>query len=866
MKFSLIKLGASRKRPFAPHRAAGPWRFPWKAVLSGLAVMAAAFLVWRMLLLIGARNPLTNLLSALVLTAGSVSAVLVSTLIGLGEAKYTSLLAEASRIRSRIDNILETITESFLTLDPQWRVTYLNSHAEEKLGVKSQEVLGRTLWRYLSPAIRETIHQRLSTALHRQTPVHFEIRGLAHRDRWCEVNAYPSEDGLSIYIQDISDRKQGEEFLRHERDFSSAVLNTAGNLVLVLDRHGRIVRFNRACELNTGYTAGEVIGHPVWDFFILPEDATDVMAVFQELLAGHFPNTHENVWLTRDGGRRLIDWSNTCLVDESGDVEYIISAGSDITERTAAAEALRESEERFRATFEQAAVGIAQVGLDGRWLSVNEMMHEITGYSVGELRGKTFQDITYPEDIPGDLENANRLLSGELDHYHLEKRYVRPDGSLIWVNLTVTLVRDAAAQPKYYIAVVEDISKRKAAEERLLEQARQLAEADHRKDEFLAMLAHELRNPLAPIRNAVQVLRLVGSPDPAAQRQKEIIDRQVAHMARLLDDLLDVSRITRGKIKLRKERLDLRAVIESAIDISRPATGEHGLELHAALPAEPLWVAGDLTRLEQILRNLITNAIKYTERGGRIWVEAQLENHTAPPAAVVRVRDTGVGIPREILPRIFDLFAQADQSLDRSQGGLGIGLTLVRRLVELHGGCVEAASDGPGCGSQFLIRLPLLDADIAASGAAPLPAAFERPGDLLEPHRNGNDHRTLKVLLVDDNVDSVQSLTELLRIWGYPVRVAYDGAAALELAASYQPDIVLLDIGLPGMNGYEVAGKLRELDFMRRAVLVALTGYGQAEDRRKSRDAGFDRHFTKPINLQELRVLLGQCAIHRPAA
>jgi two-component system CheB/CheR fusion protein len=380
-------------------------------------------------------------------------------------------------------------------------------------------------------------------------------------------------------------------------------------------------------------------------------------------------------------------------------------------------------------------------------------------------------------------------------------------------------------------------AERERLEEALRQRAEALAEADRRKDEFLAMLAHELRNPLAPIRNALQIMRLRGVHDPALESARDIIERQVQHLTRLVEDLLDVSRITRGKVQLRKERVDLSATATLALEIARPLIEKRHHRLSVELAAGPLWLEADPVRLEQVISNLLNNAAKYTDPGGHITLTTAREGDEA----VLRVRDTGIGISPEMQARIFDLFIQADRALDRSQGGLGIGLTLVRRLVELHGGTIHVASPGPGRGSEFSVRLPVVERpEEAAAPASPPPATAGR---------------AKRVVVVDDNKDGAESLAMLLRFWGHDTVVAHDGRAALAMVAAEAPDVVLLDIGLPGMDGYQVARALRErLDS--RPVLVALTGYGQDEDRRRSREAGFDHHLTKPVDPEALKGLL----------
>jgi len=372
---------------------------------------------------------------------------------------------------------------------------------------------------------------------------------------------------------------------------------------------------------------------------------------------------------------------------------------------------------------------------------------------------------------------------------------------------------------------------------------REVQQADRQKNEFLSMLAHELRNPLAPIRNAVEVMKLTGSSQPDVEWARDVIDRQIRQLARLVDDLLDVSRITRGKIELRVQPLDLEPVVDQAVEASKPFIEARGHQLHVAVAPEPLKVNGDPARLAQVLTNLLINAAKYTEEGGQIFVNARRE----ASEAVVSIRDTGVGIPPEMLSTVFDLFIQVEQSIDRSQGGLGVGLTLVRRLVELHGGLVFATSSGPGQGSEFTVRLPLME------GSSPFPAGLEN-GSVREPARS------LKVLVVEDNKDTAETMAAILKLAGHQVRLASDGPAALAAVDGFRPDAVFLDLGLPGMDGYEVAKRLRDRLNDPRPVLVAVSGYGGDDVRQRSRQAGFDHHLVKPADLVAVRSLLAIAA------
>ena len=359
--------------------------------------------------------------------------------------------------------------------------------------------------------------------------------------------------------------------------------------------------------------------------------------------------------------------------------------------------------------------------------------------------------------------------------------------------------------------------------------AEELRDADQRKDEFLATLAHELRNPLAPLRNGLEILRLKGVEGAPAEKARTMMDRQLGQLVRLVDDLLDVSRITTGKLAVRREPLVLQSAIQDALDTVRPLVESRRHEMHVQMSDEPLTVQGDRTRLAQVFSNLLNNAAKYTEPGGQIWLSVQREEGEA----VVRVRDSGIGLDKHSLESIFDMFVQVDRSLERSQAGLGVGLTLAKRLVTLHGGTITVKSEGPGRGSEFEARLPLAQ----ATGSGPAPA-----------NRPRSAPRARRILVADDNVDAATSLAALLEERGHEVRVAHDGARALEVAREFQPDAAFLDIGMPKVQGYEVARRLREDPATSRCLLIALTGWGRDDDRQRAREAGFDRHLVKPAD------------------
>jgi Osmosensitive K+ channel histidine kinase len=495
---------------------------------------------------------------------------------------------------------------------------------------------------------------------------------------------------------------------------------------------------------------------------------------------------------------------------------------------------MRDSEERLR--FALAAARLYAFDWDYRTGHVRrtENADALFGLNVHGTSDE-FLDAMDPDDRIA-FTRAIEAATPRDPYYQADYRIThRPSGERLFMSERGKVEFDPEGRPLRIVGVVTDVTDLKRAEEALLD-------ADRRKDEFIAMLAHELRNPLAPITNAVQILRQPEHAAGAHVRAREIIERQVRHLTRLLDDLLDVSRITRGKLMLKKTRVELQSVVATAVESSRPLVDEHGHELVVRLPEQPVILDADPTRLAQIFLNLLNNAARYTDRGGKITLEAECEGEEV----VVRVKDTGVGIPPEMLPRIFDMFTQVGRSLERAHGGLGIGLTLVRRLVDLHGGRIEARSEGAGKGSEFITRLPL------AIGAAAEPS-----GTSAETAPRPQQTRTRRrVLVVDDNRESAESLAMLLQMGGHDVRTAYDGIQGIELASAWWPDVILMDIGMPRMNGYEAAQRIRAEPWGRKVRLIALTGWGQAEDRRRSAAAGFDAHLTKPIEYESLRTWL----------
>ena len=426
-----------------------------------------------------------------------------------------------------------------------------------------------------------------------------------------------------------------------------------------------------------------------------------------------------------------------------------------------------------------------------------------------------------------------------LDH-EADYRALTKDGSFVWIRDVVHVVRSADGGVESLVGFMFDITERKRLEQQTREQAQTLAGLDKRKDEFLAMLAHELRNPLAAISSAVQLLGLQKHAEALQKQGRLVIERQVGQLTHLVDDLLDVSRITSGSFGLRQQQVSISRVVEGALETTQSLMDQHRHELTVRLAPQPIFLQADAARLEQVLVNLLNNAAKYTEAGGRIWLSVAQEGD----AAVIRVRDSGIGIAPELLPHIFELFTQAERSLDRSQGGLGIGLSLVQKLVEMHGGTVEAHSV-LGQGSEFVVRLPVVLALSAAPAAPPAHAA--------SPVKKS---RACRILIVDDNVDAAQVMTTLLELSGHELRQAHDGQSGLQAAMAFRPDVVLLDLGLPGIDGFEVTRRIRQQDALKAVVLVAVTGYGRDTDRQRAQAAGFDYHLVKPVDFDDIEKIL----------
>jgi PAS domain S-box-containing protein len=670
-------------------------------------------------------------------------------------------------------------------------------------------------------------------------------------------------------------RDQLETYQRADqtRALLAALVESSDDAIVGKTLEGVIQSWNGGAQRIFGYTPEEAIGRPI--ALIIPPDKEDEeVSILKRLREGQRIDHFETVRVTKDGRRIDLSLSISPVRNSSGQIVGASKVARDITDRKRAEETTRKQAERLRLLWEAAEV----------LLTTDEP--DVMMRALFEKIAPHFALDTYFSFLVNDSGDALSLVSCIGIPDADAEKIVRLDfGQGLCGNAALRresiVANDIQRSVDPQLQVIKNIGLRAylcnplLAGDRLLgtlafasrerdrfdndeleflrtichyvtvayERVRliqQLRDTDRRKDEFLATLAHELRNPLAPIRNGLHIMRLMAGDESAVAQARTMMERQLIQMVRLIDDLLDVSRITRGKLDLRKERVELAHVLSSAVETARPLIEAAGHELTVQSPDEPIFLDADPMRLAQVFANLLNNAAKYMDRGGHIWLTAELSRRPGlRPEAIVTVRDAGVGIPKEALPRIFEMFAQIDQSLEKSQGGLGIGLTLVKRLVEMHGGTVEAHSEGAGKGSRFIARLPVVETSNTL-----YPTAGE----------NGlaDNHLHCRILIADDNRDAAESMGTMMRHLGHEVRIVHDGAQAVEEAGEFRPDIALLDIGMPRLNGYDAAQRIRAQAWGQDMVLIALTGWGQDEDKRLAADAGFNQHFTKPVNLADI--------------
>jgi two-component system, chemotaxis family, CheB/CheR fusion protein len=551
-------------------------------------------------------------------------------------------------------------------------------------------------------------------------------------------------------------------------------------------------------------------------------------------------NGHEIQLERPDGGRCAVLAHASPILDESGELLGAVNVLVNITDRQRS-ELVRS---HLAAIVDSSDDAIISKDLNGVIQSWNGAAQRLFGYTAEQAVGRHISLLIPPERLDEEDRILSRLRAGERV-YHFDTVRLRQNGESVHVSLTISPILDASGRIVGASKIVRDISERKRAEERIYQLMTELKNADRRKDDFVATLAHELRNPLAAIKNGLEIMNR--GDDGVTERFRAMLNRQVGQLSRLVDDLLDLNRISHGKIELRKEVVDLASIVQRSVEGCRPLLDSARHQLDIALPSEPIRLHADAARLVQVFGNLLNNACKYTRAGGQIRIKAR----RLGDAAAVSVQDTGVGIPADKLASVFDMFTQLEPSLERAQGGLGIGLALVKRLVEVHGGTVEAHSEGPGRGSEFVVRLPIFleTARTETNG----PALNEAP---MTGHR---------ILIVDDNRDATSSLEILLTMIGNQTRTAHDGLEAVEAAAAFRPHVVLLDISLPKLNGYDVCRHIRAQPWGKNMVLMALTGWGQAEDRRLSKEAGFDHHLVKPLDFTTFTTLLATLKSERNA-
>ncbi len=745
---------------------------------------------------------------------------------------------------------LSSIGDAVITTDTKGSITYLNPVAVSLTGWTQEEAAGIPLelvFKIINEETRQTVENPATRALREGLVVglanHTLLIAKDGTERAIDDSAAPIRNangevaGVVLVFRDVTDRREVERALREsEERFRLLVEGAEDYAIFMLDPKGNITSWNPGAERIKGYSAEEIIGQHFSCFY--PPEKVEAGHPDQELeVAAAKGRFEDEGWRLRKDGSRF--WANviiTALRDERGKLKGFSKITRDRTEDLRKESQIHDSEVRFRRLFETAKDGILILdSSDGKITDANPYITELLGYSTDELIGKELWQIGLFQDIEAS-QAAFQLLQDEgYIRYHdlpLETKSGRK-AEVEFISNVYNVDHHAVIQCN-----IRDITERRQLE-RAEAQAEALADLHRRKDEFLAMLSHELRNPLAAITNAVQILDLQKDEHPLQEKAKTIIRRQAANLVVLVNDLLEVSRILGGRIQLHQEDLDARGIVQQALETARPLIDQNKHELTVSLPTEPTWLHADALRLEEVIVNLLNNAVKYTPEGGHIWLSLQQEGDRI----VLRIRDTGVGIVPDSLPHMFELFTQAPRSLDRSQGGLGVGLAVVRKLVEMHGGTVEAQSAGPGKGSEFIVRLPVLSSPTGRS------QILSKEGD----ERSGSGWR---VLVVDDNVDSADSIAMLLQVSGHEVRVVYSGQDALDMAGKYQPDIVLLDIGLPVMDGYEVARRLRNHPELKEVKLIAVTGYGQESDRLQSQEAGFDYHLVKPVDAQKLQEVM----------
>jgi len=745
---------------------------------------------------------------------------------------------------------LGSVGDAVITTDTEGRVTYVNAVAESLTGWTSAEAEGRPLedvFRIVNEQDVHSVENPAIRALRDGTVV-----GLANhtvliaRDgvrRSIDDSAAPIKDesgrvsGCVLIFRDITEQRRAEQReaarVRDARMLSSIVA-TSDDAIISKTLDGIIQSWNDAAERLFGYTAEQAVGRHI-TLIIPPERIAEEDQIIASLRAGRRVDHFETERRRSDGTTVLVSLTVSPLKDDAGNVVGASKIVRDIT-RQRHAEAERE---KFVTLIETSTDFIGICDLEATPIYINRAGLKMVGLDgMEEARRVRIADFFFPEDQARIMDEffprVRDTGHAEIDvrFRHFRTREAR------WMAYKVLKLTDTAGRAVGFATVSQDITERRQLEDHLRTLAADLSESNRRKNEFLATLSHELRNPLAPMSHMLEVLKRDSGDARTIAHALDVMERQLGQLVRLVDDLLDLNRITHNRFELRRETVELTTLIRQAVQASRPLLDAAGHELRLVLPANPIYLHADAVRLTQVFDNLLNNAGKYTSPGGTISVTADREDGDA----VVTVEDTGVGIPADKLESIFDMFMQVDRSMEHSQGGLGIGLTLVKRLVEMHGGSVAAHSAGQGQGSRFTVRLPTTSE--SATAATPGAAVAS----------DGHDAR--RILIVDDNRDAAASLSMLLTITGHETHVVHDGLSAVEAADTHRPEVILLDIGLPELNGYEVCRRVRAQAWGKDMAIIALTGWGQAEDRRRSHEVGFDGHIVKPVDYEALMTLL----------
>jgi two-component system CheB/CheR fusion protein len=739
-------------------------------------------------------------------------------------AQLEERVVEIARNRDDLQNLLESSHVATILLDREQRVRRFTSNVSGFFRLKDGDE-GRPLGDIASRLRDPEFASDLCAVLADGRTAEVEVAADDGRSVLRRATPYRASggaiEGVVLTCVDVSALRTAAQNARH----LLAVLEDSNDAVIVHDLDGRITWWNRGAERLYGWRAEEARSAGL--FAMVPDESIGATRAMIERVRSEGRAGPEDIARRIRGGDLLtVSVTGSALRDEHGTVTGVLSTERDLTERLRT-----ESEMQFRRLIDRIPALLRVDDAEGRTQFANQACADFVGGEREALLGRGWLEFIHPDDrgrflaVHGGADRGTGRRETDL-------RLRRGDGSYPWMRSISVPCFDSAERYVGDVTLTLDIDERRSAE-------RALVAADRRKDEYLAMLAHELRNPLAPIRNAVTIISRLGQAEPQTAWAARVIERQTETLAKLLDDLLDVARIARGKVQLDRMPVELSVLVERAVEVARPLIEARRHTLTVAVPAQALFVDGDLIRLTQVLANLLNNAAKYTDEGGTIGLSLTQQDGLG----VIAVGDDGVGIEADTLPHVFDLFAQADTTLDRARGGLGLGLTLVRQLVALHDGRVEARSDGLGRGSRFTVFLPLI--------AAPTPP---QSTELPEPVRTVAGVR--RVLVVDDNVDAAESLALVLRAAGHVVWTAFSGETAIDVAARVRPDVAILDIGLPGRNGYQIALALRSRQETASCTLVALTGYGQPEDLERAMRSGFDRHFVKPVDPDVILVVI----------